>query len=105
MPRKNKTCSSCGNYGAYYKKGYCHFFKQDCGFCTLHKEIVDKNYGCDKWKEDIIRRKLRKSTLMRALREILTDIAEIRQIIGEERHYEDFLTVNEEDFLNNDKEK
>jgi len=89
MERKNKACWNCGNYQAYYTKGFCNFDKLDCGYCKAKKENVKKTEQCEKWKTNYRYRGMRKTVAMRALDEVLTQITELRQILFEEKEEDD----------------
>ena len=52
MERKNKACWNCGNYKAYYTKGFCQFDKLDYGVCRKQQETVDKHNQCEFWRND-----------------------------------------------------
>lgn len=84
MENNNKICRDCGEYKAYYTKEYCHFNRQDHGFCAKHEKIVEKQGMCAFWRSNLFRRKMRKKVAIRALNDILTNLSEIRQILGED---------------------
>lgn len=90
MEPKNKVCWSCGYYVAYYTKGDIHFFKRNVGFCAKNQKIVEKHEQCECWTRYKYRPDHKKSAI-RALNEILTDLAAIKQILcgdGEEENEE-----------------
>lgn len=84
MESKNKACWNCANFTAYYEKGMCRFYKTDRGMCSVKKETLEKHGVCENWRNTYRVRNLRKKCAVRALEEILSDIAAIRQIFEEE---------------------
>jgi len=78
-----KECFNCGNYQAYYTKGYCKFDREDQGNCVKHNKIVGKHEGCEQWRSNAIRRKVRKSVCLKNLDIALSDLSEMKQILSE----------------------
>ncbi|MBQ8657955.1 MAG: hypothetical protein IJ506_02370 [Clostridia bacterium] len=85
MERKDKACWNCGNYKAYYTKGFCNFDKLNYGHCKYLNKQVDKHEKCENWKSSYRYRGMRKTVAMRSLDEIFNQIVEIRQILFEEQ--------------------
>ncbi len=83
--QKCKECWNCGNYGAYYTKGFCHFDKTKQGSCSKHNEIKEKHDSCVFWRQNSHSDGLRKSVSRRALTDILINLSAIRQILQEEQ--------------------
>lgn len=83
--QKCKECWNCGNYGAYYTKGFCYFDKTKQGFCSKHNEIKEKHDSCVFWRQDIHYKGLRKAVSRKALTDILINLSAIRQILQEEQ--------------------
>ena len=83
--QKCKECWNCGNYGAYYTKGFCYFDKTKQGFCSKHNEIKEKHNSCVFWRQDIHFNGLRKAVSRRALTDILINLSAIKQILQEEQ--------------------
>ena len=88
MERKNKACWNCWYFKAYYTKGWCHFDKEPNGYCLKQKKITDKHEVCEVWHSNQNCRKLRKKIAIRKLEELADDIAEIRQILFEDKEIE-----------------
>ena len=88
MQEKQKECFACGNYQAYYRKGFCYFDKENFGFCTRHKKIVNKHESCECWRNNCHVRGLRKAICYKKLDEILSNLSEIKQILAEEQEEE-----------------
>ena len=84
MERKNKACWNCKYFGALYKKGPIHFSKTKIGTCTIKKDIVDKSGLCERWGNTFALRSDRRKITLRALNDIITEIAAIRQILEED---------------------
>ena len=84
MDSKNKACWNCANFGAYYKRGFCQFYKTNEGTCSVKNEIVNRNGICERWRNTFSLRTGRKERTLKALDKILDDIAMIRQILEEE---------------------
>ena len=84
MERKNKACWNCANFGAFYKRGFCHFDKTRFGTCSVKKEIIEKGGCCERWRNTFNLRSQRKKMTLKALDQILSDIAAIKQILEEE---------------------
>ena len=61
---------------------------KDHGFCAKHEKIVEKQGTCAFWRSNLFRRKMRKKVAIRALNDILTNLSEIRQILGEDEKEE-----------------
>lgn len=85
MERKNKACWNCGNYKAYYTKGFCQFDKLDYGVCRKQQETVDKHNQCEFWRNDYSMRTWRENVAKKKLNGILDEIIQIRQILWEEK--------------------
>lgn len=79
-----RECLSCGNYQAYYTKGHCKFEKAEQGNCVKNKKTVQKNESCEQWRNNDFHKKVRKTVCLKALNNIISDLAELRQILGEE---------------------
>jgi len=80
-----RECWGCGNYQAYYTKGYCKFDRCDYGNCTKQQKIVEKHESCEQWRSNAIRRSIRKGICLKVLDNALSDISEMRQILSEEK--------------------
>lgn len=85
MERKNKACWNCGNYKAYYTKGFCQFDKLDYGVCRKQQETVDKYNQCEFWRNDYSMRTWRENVAKKKLNGILDEIIQICQILWEEK--------------------
>ena len=83
MEEKRRFCWNCLRYKAFYTKGFCHFNKEENGYCIIHKKILDKNEQCEDWIRNKSRQEKRKVVAMRKLNEILNMIVEIKQILFE----------------------
>ncbi len=86
METKNKLCGRCGNYDAFYRKCYSCFQKLKMGYCFQCQQVVTKDKeGCEKWRSNFKRRKIRRSVVYCALDKTITDILTIKQILSEEQ--------------------
>lgn len=83
--QKCKECWNCGNYAAYYTKGFCYFDKTKQGFCSKHNEIKGKHDNCVFWRQNMHLNGMRKAVSKRALNDILINLSAIRQILQEEQ--------------------
>ena len=80
-----KECWGCGNYQAYYTKGYYKYDRKDRGNCTKHEKIVGKHESCGQWRTNAVRRRVRKSICLNALGTAISNLSEMKQILSEER--------------------
>ncbi len=85
MAEKNKVCWNCGNFKAYYEKGFSRFYKTHEGLCSVKNQIIDKHGNCECWRNAHKLWNLRKKCAVRVLNEILLELAAIRQILEEEK--------------------
>lgn len=83
--QKCKECWNCGNFAAYYTKGFCYFDKTKQGFCSKHCEIKGKHDSCEFWRKDIRIRGLRQAIAKKALTDLLINLSTISQILQEEQ--------------------
>lgn len=84
MTDQNKVCWNCGNFKAYYEKGFSRFYKTNEGLCSVKNQVVEKHSNCECWRNTYKTRNLRKKCAVRVLNEIFLNIAAIRQILEEE---------------------
>ena len=84
MEDKKKACWNCGNFGRYYKRGFCQFYKTELGSCSVKGETVDKRGFCDKWRNRCSLRTERRKMSLKVLDEICRNIEEIKQLLEEE---------------------
>lgn len=82
--QKIRKCFECGSFDAYFTKAYCCYLREDCGYCRLHKKVVDKKSTCEDWRTRCCNPKKRKSAIMTQLKNVLTDISVIKQFIEDE---------------------
>ncbi|MDE6558214.1 MAG: hypothetical protein K2K39_03800 [Clostridia bacterium] len=81
---KCHKCYNCGNFTPYYKKGDTKFSKVDVGGCRKDRTVVEKSGTCKSWMSKRYRYKnFCKVKTEKALRTILSQLSEIRQIIEE----------------------
>lgn len=85
MGKKNCECCNCHYYRAYYFKGYTRFERQMHGYCINRQREVSNHESCTSWCRNQMRRNIRKKVLVRALNDMISDIAEISQILCEDR--------------------
>ncbi len=85
MEEENRKCFNCGNFGRYYTKEASRFQQTKQGFCSKHAKITDNQDHCEFWRNRNSISSLRKAMATKALKDILTDIAALRQIFEEER--------------------
>lgn len=84
MRTENKKCWSCGNFDAYYIKGYCRFEKTNNGFCRLENAVVDRFGGCKRWQYRQRIRTFKKNMALGAIPDIYEKLQVIEQILTEE---------------------
>lgn len=80
-----KDCLNCGNYYMFYTKVRDHFQKERQGFCDLDKRVVANHEACEKWRNNLWRRKVSRKMCMKTLDMALTNLSEIKQILQEEQ--------------------
>lgn len=81
-----KECITCGNFNAYFTKGYCCYLREDCGKCYLKKQTVLKHSTCEKWKsKSRYRLSVRQGLLIREMEDVLTKLSVIKDFIDERR--------------------
>ncbi len=85
MDEKRKECWNCGNYNAYYTKGFCCFDKTKQGYCSKRLEIKEKHDRCEFWRQNTHLNGMRKAMAKKALTDILINLSAIRQILQEEQ--------------------
>ena len=85
MENKKNVCWNCGNYKAYYTKGFCHFDKKNYGYCSKQQKTVSCHEDCEHYRSNYQSRRFRKTVALRALNDILTHLSEIRQILSEDK--------------------
>ncbi len=88
MKDESKKCYNCGNFRAYYTKGELQFNKSDYGECRSSSYAVcDKHGCCDNWRTKPNRWGIpRKKSLAKSrLVDILNQLADIRQILQEDK--------------------
>lgn len=78
-----RKCFSCGNFDAYYNKGYCCFLKTDCGHCCKRNETVKKHGTCEEWKSRYYSNTIKRGAVIEGLEEALTKINAIKMILDE----------------------
>lgn len=79
-------CWNCGNFRAFYSKCYCNFSKENYGFCTNERAVKEKHCSCEKWRNRPNQLKsIRKAVAIRALEDAAVNIAQIKQILEEDR--------------------
>ena len=89
--KTNKKCFRCGNFRCYYTKGLYRFSKTSQGYCLEKKEIVDKHGTCSNWNSNYKKFYSSKKQAVKVLRELLLEIAAIRQVLqSEEEQDEDY---------------
>lgn len=79
-----KDCLTCGNYYVFYIKERDHFKKERQGFCETNKTVVKNHDNCEKWRNNLWRRKVCKKMCMKTLDRAITNLSEIKQILSEE---------------------
>ena len=84
MNQDHKKCSYCNSFSAYYTRGYCCLLKENNGYCSRHKKIMEKNEYCDQWCHRRTSRKRRIRTVVNAIPEIYNKIAVIEQMLNED---------------------
>ena len=84
MNQDHKKCCYCGSFSAYYTRGYCCLLKENNGYCSRHKKIMEKNACCDQWSHRRTSRKRRIRTVVNAIPEIYNKIAVIEQLLNED---------------------
>lgn len=84
MEQDHKKCGYCGSFSAYYTRGYCSLLKENNGYCSRHKKIMEKNECCDQWSHRRTSRKRRIRTVVNAIPEIYNKIAVIEQMLNED---------------------
>lgn len=85
MKQENKRCGNCGNFSAYYTRGYCCLLKEDNGYCRRHEKIMEKGDGCDQWRCRRFSRALRTKIAVNAIPEIYHKLSVIEQILKEDK--------------------
>ena len=87
----NKKCFRCGNFRWYYTKGQYRLSKTQKGYCLEKEEIVDKHGTCSNWNSNYKKFYSSKKQAVKVLRELLLEIAAIRQVLqSEEEQDEDY---------------
>lgn len=77
-------CLNCGNYLVFYTKVRDRFQKERQGFCDLDRKVVKNHDSCEKWRNNLWRRKVSKKLCLKTLDTALKNISEIKQILSEE---------------------
>ena len=78
--QKCKKCWNCGNYGAYYTKGFCYFDKTKHGFCAKHHEMKEKHDHCEFWKKSNDKPNID----LKMIDKVIADTEELKHIYEEE---------------------
>lgn len=84
MKQDNKKCRSCGYFRAYYTRGYCCLMKENNGYCSQHKKIMDKSDSCDKWYCRHTSKEKRTKIAVNCIPEIYNKVAVLEQLLKEE---------------------
>ena len=84
MAKAKKSCENCGNFGQYYHRGICCFYKMEKGSCSILHQDVATNGFCERWRNTFTIKSLREKDVLRALRTSMENIAIIKQILEEE---------------------
>lgn len=79
-----KRCSNCRYCDAYYTLAYCCYLRSEHGYCSVKKQVVEKNKICDSWKQRSVLYKRQPKKVVKELENALTNIAVLRQIFDEE---------------------
>lgn len=80
---KQKHCTYCGRFERYYIKGTRRFELTKFGFCYLQNKIVCNTFCCESYIPGSRKVYLREKAICRALREILSELSSVRQIMQE----------------------
>lgn len=84
MKQDHKKCCYCGNFSAYYTRGYCCLLKENNGYCSRHQKIMEKDNSCAQWRCKRISRERRTRTVVNAIPEIYNKVAAIEQLLFED---------------------
>lgn len=95
----NNKCYSCKYFKAYYTKGYKEFNKTNLGLCTKSEKTVEKCDGCAELAFCHYTRIGRKEAALAAVVENINLLAELKQILTEDR--DEFI----DEFANNLKQE
>lgn len=85
MEEQKKKCYNCGNFGAYYTKGFCKFDKTDFGSCSKLRETKERHGSCEFWRKRYEFSYRRDVMAKKILIEILYNLAAVKQILEEEQ--------------------
>ena len=85
--QKSKKCFQCNYFRAYYTKSSRNYKRTKNGFCIKRQCIVQNSETCEKWNTKV-KHGYAPLSINRALKGILNEISEIRQIFEEEREEE-----------------
>ena len=89
--KTNKKCFRCGNFRCYYTKGQYRFSKTQKGPCLEIEVNVDNDRPFPNWNSNYKKFYSSKKQAVKVLRELLLEIAAIRQVLqSEEEQDEDY---------------
>ena len=83
--QKIHECYNCGELNKFYTKEFTCFKSAKCGFCYKHQTIKTDHETCDKWRSGYGGYYSIKIPTKRVLRELLSQLSVIRQILQEEQ--------------------
>ncbi len=75
-------CFNCGNFKAFYNKGYCCFLRTDCGFCQKFNKTKQKHCSCENWAPKYYP-KFKSGVFLKEMVTALTQINCIKLILDE----------------------
>ncbi len=84
MEQKDKQCWNCSNFHAYYTQGFCCLVRENNGYCSHCKKIMQRTDGCDQWHFHFTAKVRRLNLALNAIPEIYKTVAAIEQILQEE---------------------
>ena len=84
-----KRCFNCGNFQCYYVKKIYRYDKTQQGYCSIRKQITDKNDSCEKWNKNYLKFYSSKAKAVKVLAEILAELSAVREVLYSEEEVED----------------
>ncbi len=50
MKNSDRICLNCAYFNAYYRAGFCEFWRERDGVCSVSGNAANEDFTCDKWK-------------------------------------------------------